>query len=375
MKLAFYAPMKSPDHPVPSGDRRMGRLLFQALERAECEVELASKLRSFDKAGDAAFQAKVQEEGQREAARLIAKWRAHPAEAPKGWFTYHLYHKAPDWIGPLVCEALQIPYMVAEASHAPKRAAGPWESGYAAAEQAIRSARAVFHMTRLDGECLKPIIAQGHELILLPPFIDMEAFQEQAVPVDVAAEVARAGGRKGVQNLLCVAMMRDGDKMESYRQLGQGLALLARDDWQLLVIGEGEMRATVEKALSPIGDRAVYLGAMAPEALPAWYEFADLYVWPAHGEAYGMAFLEAQGCGLPVVAGDLRGVPDVVLRGETGILTSPGDNADFAAAIDDLLSDPARRQSMGERARAFVAEERSIAHAAGLLKSHIERIL
>ena len=375
MKLAFYAPMKSPDHPVPSGDRRMGRLLWAALERAGFEVELASKLRSFDKAGDAAFQAAMQEEGRREAVRLIAKWRARPAEAPRGWFTYHLYHKAPDWIGPLVCEALQIPYMVAEASHAPKRAAGPWESGYAAAERAIRSARAVFHMTRLDGECLKPIIPPGHELILLPPFIDMEMFRKNAAPVDVAAEIARAGGRSDVQNLLCVAMMRDGDKMESYRQLGQGLALLARDDWQLLVIGEGEMRATVEKALSPIGDRAVYLGAMAPEALPAWYEFADLYVWPAHGEAYGMAFLEAQGYGLPVVAGDLRGVPDVVLRGVTGILTSPGDSAAFATAIDDLLSDPARRQSMGERARAFVAEERSIAHAASLLKSHIERIL
>jgi hypothetical protein len=45
MRIAFYAPMKPPDHPVPSGDRRMSRLLIAALGRAGHEVELASRLR------------------------------------------------------------------------------------------------------------------------------------------------------------------------------------------------------------------------------------------------------------------------------------------------------------------------------------------
>jgi hypothetical protein len=47
--VAFYAPLKPPDHPVPSGDRRMARALIAALTLAGCPVELASRLRSYDR--------------------------------------------------------------------------------------------------------------------------------------------------------------------------------------------------------------------------------------------------------------------------------------------------------------------------------------
>lgn len=375
MKLAFYAPMKSPDHPVPSGDRRMGRLLWSALELAGFEPELASDMRSFDGRGDADFQRAMKKQGAMEAEALIEQWRARPDSAPKGWFTYHIYHKAPDWIGPIVCDALDIPYFVAEASHAPKRARGDWQMGYEAAASAIRSARVVFHMTRLDGECLAPLVSPENTLALLPPFIDIEAFLENAKSVNVGALVARAGGRQGVQNLLAVAMMRGGDKLMSYRQLGSALARLKTADWQLLVIGDGERRREVEEALAPISDKTVYLGAMTPEALPAWYDYADIYVWPACGEAYGMAFLEAEGCGLPVVAGNIRGVPDVVMEGETGLLTLP-ENADaFAGAIDQLLADTPLREKMGQAGQRFVRTERTLANAAAILKANIEGVL
>jgi glycosyltransferase involved in cell wall biosynthesis len=363
--------MKSPDHPVPSGDRRMGRLLWTALELAGFEPELASSLRSFDGKGDVDLQAANKAKGAREAKALIEKWRARPETAPKGWFTYHVYHKAPDWIGPEVCRVLQIPYFVAEASHAPKRAKGDWQMGYDAAASAIRSARAVFHMTRLDGDCLQPLIGPENKLVLLPPFVDIETFLGSSGLVDIETAIAKAGGRQGVNNLLCVAMMRGGDKLDSYQQLGQALAHVTVEDWQLLVIGDGEKRREVEEALAPIGNKAVYLGAMTPDVLPAWYDYADLYVWPACGEAYGMAFLEAEGCGLPVVAGNIRGVPDVVMEGKTGLLTPPDDAIAFAGAVDRLLRDAPLRDKMAQEGRQFVRTERNLAKAAEILKSHI----
>ena len=68
----------------------------------------------------------------RECERLLADWRADPElPLPELWLTYHLYYKAPDWLGPAVRAALGIPYVVAEASVAPKRAGGPlgqWSS-------------------------------------------------------------------------------------------------------------------------------------------------------------------------------------------------------------------------------------------------------
>ncbi len=64
---------------------------------------------------------------------------------------------------------------------------------------------------------------------------------------------------------------------------------------------------------------------------------ADLFVWPAINEAFGMALLEAQACGTPVIAGASGGVPAIIADGETGWLSPPGDVAAFAADVDFAL--------------------------------------
>src|SRR4030095_4370142 len=82
---------------------------------------------------------------------------ARPSRRPQAWFTYHLYHKAPDWLGPPVSRALGIPYLVAEASHAPKRAGGPWDLGQRAAAAAIAAADAILVLNPTDRDCLLPL--------------------------------------------------------------------------------------------------------------------------------------------------------------------------------------------------------------------------
>ncbi|MEL7173698.1 MAG: hypothetical protein AAFN05_12140, partial [Pseudomonadota bacterium] len=61
LPVAFYAPMKAPDHPVPSGDREIARHLFAALTAAGAQPVLASSLRVLDLKGDAAVQAQLEE--------------------------------------------------------------------------------------------------------------------------------------------------------------------------------------------------------------------------------------------------------------------------------------------------------------------------
>ena len=124
MRIAFYAPLKPPDHPVPSGDRRVARLLLDALRAAGHQPFVASRLRSYDGDGDPARQSRLAELGAASARRLLRGWRRDPAAAPDLWFTYHLYYKAPDWLGPAISTALGIPYVVAEASSAPKTGRG-----------------------------------------------------------------------------------------------------------------------------------------------------------------------------------------------------------------------------------------------------------
>ena len=88
MRVAFYAPLKAPDHPVPSGDRTIARLLIAALRRGGAEVEIASRLRSRLAEGDEAAQRAMAAKGEAAARRLIAKYRARPKRER------HANHKA-----------------------------------------------------------------------------------------------------------------------------------------------------------------------------------------------------------------------------------------------------------------------------------------
>ena len=345
----------------------MARALLAALSAAGQPVELASRLRSYDRDGDAQRQGRIRGLAERSAARLLRRYHARP---PRAWLTYHAYHKSPDWLGPQIAGALDIPYLIAEASFAPKQAAGPWAQGHIATGRAIGRADVVLVMTAQDAECLRPLVEPPAELRSLPPFLDPAPF--------LAARAARTRHRAdiacqfhldpGQPWLLAVAMMRPDVKRQSYLLLGEALGRLGREPWQLLVVGDGAARAEIEAALARAASGRVRFAGMVPEeALPAFYAAADLLVWPAVREAYGLAMLEAQAAGLPVVAGREGGVAAVVQDGLTGILTAPRDSAAFAAATRRLLLAPRRRLAMGEAAARFVAGERSLAQAATTL--------
>ncbi|HUL09294.1 MAG TPA: glycosyltransferase family 4 protein [Candidatus Acidoferrum sp.] len=371
MRIAFYAPLKPPTHPVPSGDRRMARLLMAALGRANHRVELASRFRSRDGTGDPARQQALADLGQHMARRLIRQYEARAtAERPALWFTYHLYYKAPDWLGPAVSAALDIPYVVAEVSHAGKRADGAWAVGHAGAAAAIAQADAIINLNPADVAGLAGVADPHAILVMLKPFIDGADFAAAANRRDaLRKDLAQRFGLDGEKPwLLAVAMMREGDKLASFRLLATALERVRDRSWQLLVVGDGPARAAVEAALAPLGRARVhYAGRRLAEELPQFYAPADLLVWPAINEAYGMALLEAQAAGVPVVAGATGGVPTVVAGDRTGLLTVPGDAGDFAAAVRALLDDPARRRKMGEAAKELIAEEHDIGTAARIL--------
>lgn len=360
LPVAFYAPLKSPDHLSPSGDRTMARLFLKALRMAGFSPIIASHLRTHDKHGDGAFQEHVRRESLAEAERLIAHYRGlPPAERPALWFTYHVYYKAPDWIGPCVADALRIPYVVAEGSRASKRADGPWSLAHRGAEQALDRADLIFGMTAMDQPALQAAKPVHQTLVDLPPFLD---------ETEWGTSSARAPRGGAAPRLLTVAMMRRGDKFESYRILSKALAQLRHLPWHLDIAGDGEARGEVEALFAPLEPRLRFHGQCEAIELRDLYQHADIIVWPAVNEAYGMALLEAQLFGNPVVAGNFGGVGSVVQNGRTGILTPPGDIDLFAKAIGALIEDPATRRRMGDAARAFVTGERTLTRAAMRLR-------
>ncbi|MGH6924076.1 MAG: glycosyltransferase family 4 protein [Propylenella sp.] len=371
MRVAFYAPLKPPDHPVASGDRAMARALIAALRKAGHQVTVASRFRSFD-AGDASRQVRLRDLGQALAKRLLRRIE-HEAR-PDLWFTYHLYHKAPDWLGPAISGRLGIPYVLAEASFAPKQAGGLWDIGHRAAADAIRRADRIFQPNPADAECVLPLLDDPERLVLLRPFLETKPFRTPKRK-ESRVLIGNLFGLDPVEPwLVTVAMMRDDQKLVSYRCLAEALSALTDEPWQLVIAGEGPAEAKVRAAFARFGERVRWVGMLEPDVLKQLYRAADLYLWPAVKEAWGMAFLEAQAAGLPVVAGRSGGVPAIIADRETGLLVAEGDAAAFASAVGKLIAEPKTRAAMGRAAMARAERDHDIRLAADLIDRHIRQL-
>ena len=352
MTVAFYAPLKAPDHPVPSGDRTMARALIAALRFAKFEVCLASDLRIYDGVGDTAAQGDLVDQAQSEIARIL---NTSAAKDWRCWVTYHNYYKGPDLIGPAISKALNIPYIQVESTRARKRLTGPWSRFAKAAEAASDHAHTILYVTQRDAETLRRDAPTGQALTHLHPFLDRD---------DLPARSDHSGA------MLSVGMMRAGDKLASYRLIAETLGLLDTGiDWHLDIAGDGPAQADVLQLMAPFGERVRLLGALSKDDLDQHYARARLLFWPGVNEAFGYAYLEAQAAGLPVVAQDRPGVRDVV----SGIQPTVPDGPDaMAARLSALLHDDGLVRTAGQDARLKVQEHHLLPAAAAVLRSAIE---
>ena len=355
----------------------MARLIMSALELGGHKIALASDFRSYEGTGDPVLQQGMATAGRIEAEHIIETCLSRPPQnRPNVWFTYHLYYKAPDHIGPAVSKALNIPYVVAEPSHAPKRSEGPWADSHHTVTRALETTDCAFCLTKHDMACVEPVLHSPERLVYLPPFLDSTPFSNGRTQKDGCREALyREFGLTADILLVAVGMLRKGDKFQSFKMLAESLDHLGEEhNWQLIIVGDGERADEIKDLFlkrNSEPNRVIFAGEQPGGRIPEFLAAGDIYVWPAVGEAYGMALLEAQASGLPVVAGDERGVPDVVLRGQSAFLTPPGDVQAFAGAIRQLMADGDMRLTFGEKAADF-ATQRSLQNAADILNRGLE---
>ncbi len=137
-------------------------------------------------------------------------------------------------------------------------------------------------------------------------------------------------------------------------------------DTALLIVGDGPYRGDLERLVRETGlERdVVFSGSVPASELPAHYAAGDVFAMPCRSrlrglevEGLGIVYLEANACGLPVVAGDSGGAPDAVLEGETGYVVNGRDTSAVADRVATLLADDTARKTMGEAGREWVSRE------------------
>jgi glycosyltransferase involved in cell wall biosynthesis len=123
-------------------------------------------------------------------------------------------------------------------------------------------------------------------------------------------------------------------------------------DWGLAILGEGSLRQklSAQVAALGLGDRVRLPGVMDSAAA---LRYGELFVLSSRHEAFGLALAEAMAAGLPVIAADCPSGPaEIIQGGEDGLLVPAEDAAGLAAAMRQLMADPAQRRRLGDAARA-----------------------
>ncbi|MGQ9514818.1 MAG: glycosyltransferase family 4 protein [Thermoproteota archaeon] len=121
----------------------------------------------------------------------------------------------------------------------------------------------------------------------------------------------------------------------------------------LVLVGSGPLRSYYLELARKLGvlSNLIVVDSIPHNQLPSYYNAADLFILPSSREPFGIALVEAQACGLPVVAANSGGIPEVVKDGETGILFEAGLHEALASNLLTLLQSKTRMEDMGFKSR------------------------
>jgi glycosyltransferase involved in cell wall biosynthesis len=147
-------------------------------------------------------------------------------------------------------------------------------------------------------------------------------------------------GIDGIQHILGTVSRLDPVKNQTMMLRAFSQVLETHPDCKLLMVGDGPDRQLLEQysVELAIQDQIIFTGFKSnPERYLACM---DIFLLSSHTEGTSMTLLEAMSIGVPTVATRVGGNPEIILDGETGILTKPEDTKEFSEAICFLLSDP-----------------------------------
>jgi glycosyltransferase involved in cell wall biosynthesis len=365
MKISFYAPFKPLGHANPSGDLVTAAGIADYLGQRGHQVFPASSLRCRWIYWKPWRWLHLLLERQRVIQQFSQK------NKPDVWFTYHTYYKAPDLLGPAASKRLAIPYVIFQGIYSTKRKRKiKTLPGFHLNKQTLCAAQHVFTNKQVDLINLKRLLP-ADRITYVAPGLDPQAFSFDA---DARVELQRQWNIGIDPVVLSAAMFRRDVKTEGLIWVIRTCSELVKkgSPLKLVIAGDGRERNKLRKLAEELMPGRVHFAGKIPRyEMNRFYSAGDVFVFPGINESLGMVYLEAQACGLPVVAFNNAGVPDAVRNGKTGILVPLNAFDPFVTAIERLLTDTNLRKQMGNTAQAYVRKN----HDLNKNYQAIERIL
>ncbi len=240
----------------------------------------------------------------------------------------------------------------------------------------LRRADGVFAVSRYTRSLLYELGVRPERIAVLHNGTDPTRFS----PLDVS-DIRRTHGLDGRKVLLTVGRLVPRKGIDTVLRALPGVAR-EMPDALYVICGEGPDRERLETLARDlqVADRTRFLGEVAYEDLPRYYNACDVFVMPSRQvrpfvEGFGIVFLEANACGKAVVGANSGGIPDAVRDGETGLLVEPDNETELAEALLRLLRDPDLATRLGQNGRRRVVEEATWEHTARRLYEHIARCM
>jgi glycosyltransferase involved in cell wall biosynthesis len=237
----------------------------------------------------------------------------------------------------LLCQPLAIPYTVLTYGKE------VWEPLAPKYQKALKLADSIWAISRYsrDLACFANNL-DLQKFQMLPCAVNGDIFTPGEKDQTLVARYSLAGSKV----LVTVARLWSGDIYKGVDVTIRALPKIAQKipNVKYLVIGRGDDRPRLERLAQDlgVGERVVFAGFVAAEELPAHYRVADAYVMPSQ-EGFGIVYLEAMACGVPVLAGDADGSADPLQDGRLGWRVAHRDPEAVAAACVEMLEGKDRR--------------------------------
>jgi glycosyltransferase involved in cell wall biosynthesis len=192
------------------------------------------------------------------------------------------------------------------------------------------------------------------QVLAIPNGVDTERFRAGTDCDRAATKQALLGA-----DLPLVANVARLVPQKGQRYLVEAAKLVAarHPDVRIAFVGDGELRADLEKLASDLGVSSNIVFAGFQSDVASILAASDVFTLSSLYEGLPVALLEAMAVGCPVVSTDVGGVSQLVRHGETGLLVPPADPAALANALLECLDDPARARQMGAAGQRHIAQE------------------